>query len=634
MKTLRFLATVLAVSTFCGAAMADSPKNLLFYGNSFTIGIGSTEAESYGGVPEVVRQLAIAAGYPEPRVENAAVSGQSLGWHLANNAGAITNPADFMKAPDFQWDAVIIQEFSTEPTHIGNPANFRANALTMFNQVRSHSPAAKGVLFETWARGPGHSYYTGGSPLFPGGPAQMQQEVRDNYELARQDLAAAHGNDSVSIATVGDAWEATGWDNLHSTDIYHANTRGTYLTGLVIFGTIYGESTTVGLPKLFGSLTAQEAADLQAIADEYLPAGLTFDANGDRSINGDDLAGFAACLAGPEAPYAPGADCLLMDGTGDASVDLRDFALMQTSAFDLLPCLTFATWDLTFTLPAGSGTDSLMETVSATDGSMPTVSLTAIDLTTMGTPTWLTTPASITADTPFLVEVDVTGLAAGSYHARVAAAAAGYTASSFTVALHVTPTGGPQEILVDFGDVAQTTAGNYNNITHTQGPVPNAIDSTGLATGISITVTDSFWPGSNQNGTTSPTGDAAANFDAQATRDNLFGNTVIFGGFTEPTGGLTLAGLSTDPGVTYTFTFFAGRLGVGDNRETQYDVAGSNSGVAFLNTANNQSEVVAVSNIAADTNGEIVISVGPGPNNTNASGFYYIGAMKIARNMP
>ncbi|MCA9244308.1 MAG: hypothetical protein KDA32_10160, partial [Phycisphaerales bacterium] len=415
MKTMRAFAAMLAVAVSACGAFGEEPKNLLFYGNSFTIGIGSTEAEAFGGVPEVVKQLAVAAGFPEPRVENAAVSGQSLAWHLANNAGSITNPADFQEAPDFQWDAVIMQEFSTEPTHIGNPAQFRADALTMFNQVRSHSPAAQGVLFETWARGPGHSFYTGATPSFPGGPAQMQQEVRDNYELARQDLAAAHGPNNVVVARVGDAWESTGWDNLHSTDIYHANTRGTYLTGLVIFGTVYGQRTTVGLPKLFGTLTAQEAADLQAVADQYLPPGLTFDDNGDGSINRDDLPGFIACLAGPETPYAPGANCLLMDGTGDSSVDMHDFALMQISLFDLPPCLTFDTWDLTFVLPQGNATDSQSETVSATDASTPTVTLTAIDLDTMGTPTWLTVPASIGATTPFSVNVDVTGLAPGAY---------------------------------------------------------------------------------------------------------------------------------------------------------------------------------------------------------------------------
>lgn len=180
----------------------------------------------------------------------------------------------------------------------------------------------------------------------------------------------------------------------------------------------------------------------------------------------------------------------------------------------------------------------------------------------------------------------------------------------------------------DFGDVGQQTPGNYNNVTHLQAPIANVIDSAGNGTGIALAVTDAFWPGSNTGGTTTPTG-AAAMFDPQATRDNLFGSTVAFGGFTEPTGGFTLTGMSTAPGVRYTFTFFGARMSVSDNRETAYEVAGGTSGVAYLNTSNNQSLVASVPSIAADANGEIVITVGPGPNNTNASGFYYIGAMRI-----
>ncbi|HRX83556.1 MAG TPA: PEP-CTERM sorting domain-containing protein [Phycisphaerae bacterium] len=183
-------------------------------------------------------------------------------------------------------------------------------------------------------------------------------------------------------------------------------------------------------------------------------------------------------------------------------------------------------------------------------------------------------------------------------------------------------------LFFDFGDIGQQTTGNYNNITHVQAPIADAIDDTGTHTGIALTVTDAFWPGSNTSGTTSPTGDAAM-FDPQATRDNLFGSTVDFGGITEPTGGFTLSGLSTAPGVIYNFTFFGARLGVGDNRETAYDVAGATSATAFLNTSSNVSDVALVSGIAADVNGEIVVTVGPGPNNNNSSGFYYIGAMRI-----
>ncbi len=634
MKTAAKTALGLAIAALASAsALAGNPKTLLFYGNSFTLGIGSTEAESYGGVPQVVKNLAVAAGYPEPHVENAAVSGETLAFHRVANNAVIANPNDFAEVPDFQWDAVILQEYSTNPTHIGNPAGFRSDALALFGLVRNHSPAAQGVLFETWARGPGHSFYIGNPPSFPGGPAQMQQELRDNYELARQDLVAAYGADSTIVATVGDAWEATGWANLHSTDIYHANTRGTYLTGLVLFGTIYGERTTVGLPKLFTSLTALEAAELQAVADNFLPPGLTFDADGDDDIDSADLPGFASCLSGPQSPYPPGADCLLMDGNGDASVDLSDFALMQPAAFALPPSLTLQTWDLTFTLPAGSGPDSQPNTVTTSDASTPIVTLSALDLITHAAPTWLVVPTPATAGTPFAVSVDASELSAGTYYARVSASADGYDAASFTVTLAVTPAGGPQTLYFDFGDPAQVTPGNYNNVTYQQQPIANAIDHAGNPTEITLTVTDAFWPGSNQNGTTSPSGDAAM-FDAQATRDNLFGNTAPFGGFTEPTAGFKLAGLNAAPGVSYAFTFFGSRMGVSDIRETAYSVAGANSGVAYLNTSNNQTTVVTVAGIQADASGEILVSLAPGPNNNNASRFYYLGAMKVVRSAP
>jgi hypothetical protein len=455
----RSLLVVLVVAALGASTMAEPPRSLLFYGNSFTLGIGSTEAETFGGVPEVVRQLAVAAGYSAPRVENAAVAGQTLGWHLANNAGSITDPTDFVEMPGFQWDAVIIQEYSTEPTHVGNPAAFRSNALTMFGLVRKHSPAARAVLFETWARGPGHSFYTGGSPAFPGGPAQMQQELRDNYELARQDLVSAHGAGSTVVARVGDAWEAAGWANLHADDIYHANTRGTYLTGLVIFGTIYGQRTTAGLPKLFASLSESEAAALQAIADQYLPPGAPFDANGDGNVNGADLDGFAECLSGPQSPAPKAPPCDRMDGNADGAVDARDSALMQAAAAEALPYLNFGVWDMTFSAAEGSKPIGQMNVVTAENAKSPTVSLAVQDLVTPGVPKWLSVPPTVESGQPFAVNVDPSGLSPGVYYARVSAAAKGYRGSSFALAVNVTSATGSQAIFVDFGDIAQQTRG-------------------------------------------------------------------------------------------------------------------------------------------------------------------------------
>ena len=183
-----------------------------------------------------------------------------------------------------------------------------------------------------------------------------------------------------------------------------------------------------------------------------------------------------------------------------------------------------------------------------------------------------------------------------------------------------------QSIGIDFGDIARLSGGNYNDIDHLQNPLFNLVDLDGNGTGIGLTVTDTFWPGSNTGGTTAPTGDAAG-LPINAVSDNLFGSLVDFGGFTEPTGGVTFSGM--DPSLTYNFSFFASRMNVSDNREALYSLAGATSDFTTLDAANNTSNLAHIMGISPDANGNIVLSVTAGPNNTNSSGFYYLGYVEI-----
>ena len=185
-------------------------------------------------------------------------------------------------------------------------------------------------------------------------------------------------------------------------------------------------------------------------------------------------------------------------------------------------------------------------------------------------------------------------------------------------------------LFFDFGDSGQLTTGNYNNIYvggSTSLTVVNAVDSTGASTGVGLTASG-FQPGSNLNGTTTPTG-AAAVFNSQATRDNLFGNSVTFSGGIFPLGMVVLTGLDTSGDTKYYFTFFGSRTGVGDNRETLYAISGANSNNVALNTANNTSNVGLVNDITPDGSGTITIYVSAGPNNNNGSKFYYLAAMSM-----
>lgn len=180
-------------------------------------------------------------------------------------------------------------------------------------------------------------------------------------------------------------------------------------------------------------------------------------------------------------------------------------------------------------------------------------------------------------------------------------------------------------VFFDFGD--DGVAANNNGITHLTTSIANCVASDGSLTGIGMNVYDPFFPTSaNPNGTLSPTGDAAI-FDPQAARDSLYGNTGPWYDTIVPSGGILLTGLN--PARAYDFTIFASRMGVSDNREARYDVNGLNSGTDFLNSSNNVSEVAFIGGIYPTAAGEITLDVTKGPNNTNGTGFFYIGAVAM-----
>ncbi|CAL1151150.1 unnamed protein product [Cladocopium goreaui] len=255
-----------------GLLVAAAPKNVLFYGNSFTLGFGSTTS-----VNALFEDIAIAAGHDAPLVQSAAASGQDIEWHLNNNTAAIFT----LIPPDRDWDAVVMQEHSTKLTraYTGNPRfpdsvdESKSTVVDLYNTVQLRSPNAVPVLYETWARGPGHTFYTPPNVIFTD-PAEMQAEVRDGYDALKEAIDTEEGAPTALIAPVGDAWEEANYDNLHANDNWHAGNRGTLLAALVIYGTVYGDTTTSDIP-LDAILTSvnlgpDDGAFLTAAADAVL----------------------------------------------------------------------------------------------------------------------------------------------------------------------------------------------------------------------------------------------------------------------------------------------------------------------------------------------------------------------------
>lgn len=181
--------------------------------------------------------------------------------------------------------------------------------------------------------------------------------------------------------------------------------------------------------------------------------------------------------------------------------------------------------------------------------------------------------------------------------------------------------------LFDFGPATQNTAPGYNNInnpgiqTHT-----GLINADGLTTGVSLTVSIPFnTDGTNPNGTTTPAPETG--FASSATRDSFFGNVAVFQGISAPNAQMRLTGL--DPAQRYDFSIFASRMGVTDNRETEYKITGANSATAYLDASGNTANVATINDIQPAADGSIVIDLAPGSANTNSTKFYYIGAIKI-----
>lgn len=178
-------------------------------------------------------------------------------------------------------------------------------------------------------------------------------------------------------------------------------------------------------------------------------------------------------------------------------------------------------------------------------------------------------------------------------------------------------------VLIDFGSSSNISAWAWNNLTnYTNGQLTGLLNSKGISTTYSIQVTDAF-AGINTNGTQVPA--AGLGIPVSATADNFFGNSVLFSGNTEPTGGVTLSGL--DATKLYTVTLFASRDAT-DNRQTKFVVAGLITDSILLNASSNTSQAVSKTLFPTST-GTILVTGSPGPSNNNTYGFFYLNAMKL-----
>jgi hypothetical protein len=551
-------------------------NKILFIGNSFTLGSSdaSEKAAAAGGVPAIFDRLARAGGHTNLTTVMRAVGGQDFQFH----DGDATTKTTINSQP---WTHVILQNYSTEPTHIvdgsHSVADHYAYGANLYRRVMTNNPSTSVILYETWSRAAAHSLITGTSTSTSfASTAQFQTELRTNYAGLANSLNTAYPtNPPVAVAPVGDAWEYAGgllaasnsqFVDLFATDNYHGNDNGYYLAAAVFYAKIYGAS-----PHGFSTNAMVASLNLNlTVSATFLEdaAWLT--------VSGSNQSGPVLLIQSP------------------ASQTVTEF---QSVTFTVVP-----------------------------HGAAPFFI------------SWFSNGVPVPDSNQFSYTIPsvTTNLNGAYFSVTVSNATSSATSSNAVLTVIAAPAnfGQPQTFLFDFGGANTTEfapspddpANRWNNITTTiggtsSGQLPDLVTSQNTVTASSLVMLSRF-NGANENGTL-----AFAALPPDATRDSLFGNTELFSGIANIFPAFKITGLSQSQ--TCDFTFYASRTGVSDNRETGYTVTGANTGFAALNVANNLTNTATVFGITPNASGEITVSLAPTANNNNVNHFTYLGVMRL-----
>ncbi|MGK0187125.1 MAG: hypothetical protein ACI9R3_002911 [Verrucomicrobiales bacterium] len=261
----RFLFPII---TSCVLAPAEAQNRVLFIGNSFTIGWSNGVTQTVGGVPVIFDALARAGENDDPDTVMSAVAGMNFEFH-------VDNPTTQHAITSRKWTHVVLQNRSAEPTHLAgrSVSDHHSFGTQLYEQVVAHNAATQVVLFETFARADAHPLITGtSSPTSFASTSEFQEEVRTQYADLAKNLSTANPELlHVQVAPVGSAWERAGgllptdaeeFVDLHSSDEYHGNDNGYYLTAAVIYATIYRKS-----PEGLSDTSEVEALKLELTVD-------------------------------------------------------------------------------------------------------------------------------------------------------------------------------------------------------------------------------------------------------------------------------------------------------------------------------------------------------------------------------
>lgn len=229
---------------------------VLFLGNSYT---------AANNLPEKVSKLASSLGdsvYYDSNTPG--------GYRLMNH---VTSPTTLAKISQENWDYVVIQAQSQEPSW--PPSQVASEvfpyASILNDSIKSNDFCSETVFYMTWGRKYGD---TQNCPTWP--PVctflGMQERLMAGY------MTMAEENSS-TVAPVGLAWKHSmnndpdSLINLYSGDNSHPSLSGTYLTACVMYATMFqkspiGANYTAGLTE-YDAIFLQQIAEVVVLSETY-----------------------------------------------------------------------------------------------------------------------------------------------------------------------------------------------------------------------------------------------------------------------------------------------------------------------------------------------------------------------------
>lgn len=212
------------------------PAGLLFFGNSYT-----DNGNPSITIPNLVHDIAGAAGQVVPNVAERAPGGYTLAQHAAEQSP--TSVRSLIPSADvsiFQGQSQETWVSYLGPAYL---ASFVQGAQNLGDDVRGGFPSAKIVLYETWARpapDPSPDIY----PVPYATPSVLQAEILAGYQQALSALKTRFGKMNADMAPAGEAFKIAGFTpDLYADTGGHPSAKGALLASLAIYGTIYGDNT-------------------------------------------------------------------------------------------------------------------------------------------------------------------------------------------------------------------------------------------------------------------------------------------------------------------------------------------------------------------------------------------------------